>query len=405
MYVETPAKGGMLSFPNGVNQQIANLSETDAGYDIKLLIGLNKIAEEFTTDEIQLNLTKKGTTDTFMRSMTAYNYSMQNIFNEIFLTEKQNSTYQEGFADIQRIFSNPELKGYSIEDRANILNKYENGFISFIAQNLTINRKTMIGDNIESLMFGDNSMAMTFQDIQDPKKKHPLKMNPFINSLIGNISPAREGKDKTNDYLQPVNRTMTPFEMKTLHDAFREIEAIDPKLAKNIIKTALLQAGVGSSTVSFLNTIPGDSVLELMGPYLDVYKTGKSSVQFEELLANYYKQFFKNNHNNPQIVPKHTRYSKKLFPYTYLITLESKKAYAEASKRGLPAPKVVKVFFRNEQTDSGGNASNSFESIPTSVSGTRTLQILKDKLYIPANAVLGKQSKEKNDEDENNCEL
>jgi truncated hemoglobin YjbI len=354
-------------------------------------------------------LAPKGTTDTFMRSMTAYNYSMQNIFNEIFLTEKQNSTYQEGFADIQRIFSNPEIKGYSIDDRANILNKYENGFISFIAQNLTINRKTMIGDNIESLMFGDESIAITFQNIQDPKKKHPLKMNPFINSLIGNISPAREGKDKTNDYLQPVNRTMTPFEMKTLHDAFREIEAIDPKLAKNIIKTALLQAGVGSSTVSFLNTIPGDSVLELMGPYLDVYKTGKASVQFEELLANYFDHFFKDNHNNPQIVPKHNKYSKKLFPYTYLITKESKKEYSEASKRGLPAPKVVKIFYRNTQIDSGGNASNSFESIPTSVSGTSTLQILKDKLYIPANGVLGKHSevntKEQKDEDENNCEL
>jgi hypothetical protein len=234
-------------------------------------------------------------------------------------------------------------------------------------------------------------------------------MNPFINSLIGNISPAREGKDKTNDYLQPVNRTMTPFEMKTLHDAFREIEAIDPKLAKNIIKTALLQAGVGSSTVSFLNTIPGDSVLELMGPYLDVYKTGKASVQFEELLANYFDHFFKDNHNNPQIVPKHNKYSKKLFPYTYLITKESKKEYSEASKRGLPAPKAIKIFYRNVQIDSGGNASNSFESIPTSVSGTSTLQILKDKLYIPANGLLGKNTevnpKKRESEDENNCEL
>ena len=365
-------------------------------------------ATEVTEGVSEDFVSKKGTTDTFMRSMTAYNYSMQNIFDEIFLTEKQNSAYQKGFAEIQKVFSNPEIKGYSIEDRATILNRYENGFISFIAQNLTLNRKTMIGGNIETLMFGDKSMAITLQNIQDPKKKHPLRMNPFIDSLIGNISPSREGKDKTNDYLQPVNRTVTPFEMKTLYDAFREIEAIDPELARNIIKTALLQAGVGSNTVSFLNTIPGDSVLELMSPYLDAYKSGKYSEQFEELISNYYDQFFKDNHNNSQIVPKHTKYSKKLFPYTYLITLESKKAYAEASKRGLPAPKAVKVFFRNEQIDSGGNASNSFESIPTSVSGTRTLQILKDKLYIPANAVLGKPEVDPNkqsEEEENNCEL
>ena len=69
---------------------------------------------------------------------------------------------------------------------------------------------------------------------------------------------------------------------------------------------------------------------------------------------------------------------------------------------------MVKVFYRNEQQDSGGNASNSFRSIPTSVSGTRTLQILKDKLYIPANAVAGKPEVDPNkqsEEEENNCEL
>jgi len=46
VYIETPAKGSMLSYPKGISESITNLSREDSSYDIKLLIGLNKLAEE-----------------------------------------------------------------------------------------------------------------------------------------------------------------------------------------------------------------------------------------------------------------------------------------------------------------------------------------------------------------------
>ena len=51
LYVETPAKGTMLSFPKGINEKIVELSKTDPSYDIKFLIGLNKLAEK--TDDVE----------------------------------------------------------------------------------------------------------------------------------------------------------------------------------------------------------------------------------------------------------------------------------------------------------------------------------------------------------------
>jgi len=43
----TISKDGSLSYTN-VNQKIVDLSKTDSGYDLKFMVGLNKLAEEFT---------------------------------------------------------------------------------------------------------------------------------------------------------------------------------------------------------------------------------------------------------------------------------------------------------------------------------------------------------------------
>jgi len=45
LIIETPAKGQMLSIPK-VSQKIVEISKKDPGYDIKFLVGLNKLAEE-----------------------------------------------------------------------------------------------------------------------------------------------------------------------------------------------------------------------------------------------------------------------------------------------------------------------------------------------------------------------
>jgi hypothetical protein len=338
-------------------------------YDPKSFYGPNSLTKKPTQQASEV-------TDTFMRSMSTYNYDMQTIFNDLFLTEEQQTAYMADFKRVQRIFTDPNIKGLSVDDRARILSKYENGFISFIMQNLgDIN----LGDNIESLMFGNDSMAMQLETIQNPKANHPLKDNPFIQNLIPVMSPIRKGKDMTNDYLQPLSRTMTPFEMNSIYDGFREVEATDPNLARNIIKTALLQTGIETGRDSFLNTIPGDSIMRLMEDTLDRYATGNAGMVFNGKIEDYFEYFFENSQGDYNVVPKDNKYSRKIYPYTYRISKDSKKNFKVAIERGMAAPKIEREFMRNPLKDEEGTPQ------PISMRGSRNLVNMTDRIFLPSN--------------------
>ena len=337
----------------------------------------------------------------FMRAMTSYNFSMQTVFNEMFLTEKAGEQYQDDFRRIQKIFTNPDIKGLSVDDRARILSKFEDGFISFIVQNAHKEGMIPLGDNIESLMFGDDSMAYKLQKIQDPKGEHPLRDNPFILSLVPVLAASREGKDRTNDYLQPISRTMTSYEMRTIFDGFNDIRATDPDLAREFVQTALLQSGVGSSRTSFLNTIPGDFVLEYMEGFLDSYLDGSSKLE----VGSYFEKFFMDNHDDRQIVAKDNPFSKKLYPYTYKVTKESVQARKKAQEERLPLPKIQKFYYRNFGVDKAGKAVNSVKSVSTEVTGSRTFVNMTDTIRIPSNTIVDKNkvSKEADEDPDITC--
>jgi len=356
---------------------------TDMFENVEKISGMN-IPGSVATEE--LSETDESEPANFMRAMTSYNFSMQTVFNEMFLTEKAGEQYQDDFKRIQKIFTNPEIKGLSVDDRARILSKFEDGFISFIVQNAHKEGMIPLGDNIESLMFGDNSMAYKLQKIQDPKGEHPLRDNPFILSLVPVLAASREGKEKTNDYLQPISRTMTSYEMRTIFDGFNDIIASDPDLAREFVQTALLQSGVGSSRTSFLNTIPGNFVLEYMEGFLDSYLDGSGKLE----VGSYFEKFFMDNHDDRQIVAKDNGFSKKLYPYTYNVTVDSVQARKKAQREGLPLPKIQKLYYRNFGVDKAGKAANSVKSVSTEVTGSRTFVNMTDTIRIPSNTIVDK---------------
>ena len=367
---------------------------TDLFENVEQISGMN-IPGSVAAEE--LSETDESEPANFMRAMTSYNFSMQTVFNEMFLTEGAGEQYQDDFRKVQKIFTNPEIKGLSVDDKARILSKFEDGFISFIIQNAYKEGLIPLGDNIESLMFGDDSMANRLQKIQDPKGEHPLRDNPFILSLVPVLAVSREGKERTNDYLQPINRTMTSYEMRTVFDGFNEIRGVDPDLAREFVQTALLQSGVGSSRTSFLNTIPGDFVLEYMEGSLDSYFDGSSEINIE---GSYFDRFFMDNHDDRQIVPKDTGYSRKIYPFTYKVSSESVKARQKALREGLPLPKFQKYYYRNFSADKSGKASNSKKSVTSEVTGSRTFVNMTDTIRIPSNTIVDKSRiSKKTDED------
>jgi len=298
--------------------------------------------------------------DTFMKSMTQFNSDLTTLFDSLYITENLDEVYQEGFKKVFDTFTNPDLP-LSLDERARVLTKYENGFISFLLQNITPTDGPKLGSQAYNLMFGDNSVAKQIAEIQAPQNDSPLRDNKFIQSLIPVIASKKDGEVVKNDYLQPVNRSMTTLEMNELHDEFKKLMGDNEVLAKDLIKAAYLQSGLNATRYSFLNTIPGDDLMILFKEPLDQYAERYDVI--ENLSSKYYEEFFKQESsvNNATVVPYKSKFAEKNYEFTFLYTQESSVAYEKAKKEGLPLPKRDKVLYRgNTAIEKIG--SNTFEN-------------------------------------------
>jgi hypothetical protein len=197
-------------------------------------------------------------------------------------------------------------------------------------------------------MFGDNSMAKQIAEIQNPQNNSPIRDNKFIQSLIPYIESKKDGQVVKNDYLQPVNRSMTTLEMNELHDEFKKLMGDNEVFAKDLIRAAYLQSGLNATKHSFLNTIPGDDLMILFKETLDQYAETYGII--ENLSSKYYEEFFKQESsvNNATVVPYKSKFAEKNYEFTFLYTSESSEAHEKAKKEGLPLPKRNKILYRND---------------------------------------------------------
>ena len=296
---------------------------------------------------------------TFMREMTAYNMNMDGMFRDLFLTEQAGEAYNEAYNVIVDKYTDPKLR-MSNEDIAKVLNTFEEEFISYVLQTMSNAEGITMGNKIQSLMFGDNSMAMQLAKIQrDPN--HPLHENIFIQSLVPVPSTKRSGADKVNDYITPVSRTMTTFEYNSIYDGFREIEYTHPELAKDLMKAAFFQSGVGQSPHSFLETIPGSSFMRLGEDILDKFLKNPTDIDISKFYdpKNPSESLFFRNQSVVEksvIAPKSTRTVKSILPASF----------------GFDAG--VKSYKANINLDSEGLTAKSVLQIPLSIKGTSTLK-------------------------------
>jgi len=107
-------------------------------------------------------------------------------------------------------------------------------------------------------------------------KQHPLKDNFWIRNMIPVV---QENPDETglNDHIELWNKTMTSLDLAVLNEAFKEIVAYDglrgTTIAKDLLRTAILQSGTINSPFSFLETLDGEMVAKtfegIIGTYLN----------------------------------------------------------------------------------------------------------------------------------------
>lgn len=238
----------------------------------------------------------------FLYEMKNYNEEAPKVVRELFVAEQLDEVYNEAFEFRLNELTHPNRR-MGIDDVVKDLVRLEQGFISAILQRVAPVDGGAVADHAQRLLYGKNSMARQLLSIQGDES-HPLNQNFWIRNMIPVV---QENPDEAglNDHIELWNKTMTSLDLAVLNEAFKEIVAYDglrsTTIAKDLLRTAILQSGTINSPFSFLETLDGEMVAktfeEIIGTYLNdpstlgIPSTEKrpASLRFLMALDNNYK--------------------------------------------------------------------------------------------------------------------
>lgn len=222
-------------------------------------------------------------------------------------------------------------KNNSFEKISRIVNSR---FVDFMIQNyyskvypqdpIPINEKgakILLGKNT------DKNIPDTIANIK-ADVSHPLHNNLLINNL--NITRVREKQDNVTVF----NYKNSDSTSQSLIDAFNEVYATDPELAKNLIKVNLLQSGKLFSKISSLNLMDTAIYLDMILPVLN-YATSKLDEVTINDLSNF-EILLKQSHKELLPIAKkiNLKSGKKILKLEY--NEREKQAIAGGFKRRIP---------------------------------------------------------------------
>jgi hypothetical protein len=135
---------------------------------------------------------------------------------------------------------------------------------------------------------GKESMAQTLAQIQKGEGQYKgLKDNKWIGKVLAKVQGERNTPG-LNDHLEMKKKGLDPLEMESLHEAFNEIRAAAPDLAKDLLFTAILQSGTIQSPFQLLGLIPGDYYLNWVKGVLDnMTSNGMSGYDVDRFLQHF----------------------------------------------------------------------------------------------------------------------
>lgn len=229
--------------------------------------------------------------NSFMEEFKKVGQESEDMFSELFLVEGDRVKLTSGLKDIQDIFTNTELKIPQME-KVKALRTAENDFITMLLQTTKIDDK-ILSDRASDLLQGKNSIPSRILAL-----KRKGRTNAWIEALTPLLSVNRSGPLATTDAMQLIVQSLDTYTQDMLLDAFSELRVVAPRLANDIIDFSILQSGLSQSTVSFTSILPAQLVAERILKVFKVYNASNSNATLD-----FYNKFFKNNWDNPSIVP------------------------------------------------------------------------------------------------------
>ena len=182
------------------------------------------------------------------------------------------------------------------------MKRFENFLATSIVQNTAYEYKKL-NQAGRRLFKGENSL---------PRRINNLKSNSVYenNLLIQELTPilqvfTENSQESTVDGLRLFSRSLQPYDVDLLADAFMEIKELNPVLAEELIIFSALQSGYDYSPQSFFQVIPGTEVLSSLSKYFKQNKTGDrtSGLINKSNMENLWTDFHKNYSHDSKIAP------------------------------------------------------------------------------------------------------
>ena len=207
------------------------------------------------------------------------------------------------------------------------MKKFENFLATSIVQNTSYEYKKLNQDG-RRLFIGENSLP---RRINNFKTMDGYSNNLLIQELTPILQVFTESRQEaTVDGLRLFSKSLQPYDIDLLADAFMELKEINPELAQELIIFSALQSGYDYSPQSFFQVIPGTEVLASLSKYFKQNKTGDrtSGLVNKNTMENLWTDFHKNYSNDKRVVPnvyrKEVKNSMSLYNNDNFVTVTTK---------------------------------------------------------------------------------
>ena len=242
--------------------------------------------------------------NTFIGELKQMRESIPHMFESSFISLHPNA--QSSFNRMYDFLNDPTLN-ISTDRKKDILNRFQNFFLTYVLQNVPatnpLTGKTEKISDFKSLLISNDSYAMVLAGL---KKDIRYSKNKFIQQLYPLISTNREN---FTDNIKLFISRQSSYEINELMDSITSLleqRSENRQLQyflDNLVAFAILQSGVQLSPITFSKVLPNLLYSNHVGNIIENFKSSTSSILNPDIV---YKQFFQNNYNNQVLVPKIT---------------------------------------------------------------------------------------------------
>lgn len=239
--------------------------------------------KNFTTLENQLKLKKEvektGMFENYDKMFDGfigefYNKKQEymNLIKNLYMS--QNPNYKKQLDELKDMVLK-NVRG--IDSKQRVLDRIENGFISFI-----LNKKFNYKKEFDSLFIGENSIPKVIQKMQKDFKDNGIT-NSFLDLIIPTINQDKRGFDT----LKPKTKKMSTFDRETIISYFKELELYNDDIKnrygvddfyQKLITFQIIQSGIDNSPFSFINLIPAKDHFNFIKDVIEEASNGRLDV-------------------------------------------------------------------------------------------------------------------------------